>query len=200
MYRKLTKREKDYIKKHDCSSITDCLKLLMDSPTGKNGGCHTAKRKTVINDQLKLLNKPARAKDSSSLVVAEREQALLGIAMTTSPVESYNMENADTTCLEMLNVPFVQIPYRSKKKPKVFHVACNIKSVRQIKTKKGKNPGQDMAFCTVVDEKAELSTVVFPEPWSQSKSVLVEGNNVILACTKGRDDGCIVQKAYQLEF
>ncbi len=200
VYRKLTKREKEYIRIRPCKNLKECLELLIKAPTGKNGGCHTGKRKTVINDQLKLLNKPARSIDGSAIVVAEREQALLGIAMTVSPVKSYNMDNADTTCLELLNVPFVPIPYNSKKKPKVYHIACNIKSVRQIKTKKGKNPGQDMAFCTVADDKAELSTVVFPEAWSESKSVLIEDNNVILACIKGRDDGCIVQKAYQLEF
>jgi len=62
------------------------------------------------------------------------------------------------------------------------------------KTKKGKNPGQTMAFLTVEDSSGSLdSVVVFPDPWNKHKNLLIEKNTVsIIGEVKQRDRGSFI--------
>ena len=50
-----------------------------------------------------------------------------------------------------------------------------------MKTKKGKNPGQSMAFLTVEDGSGSIdSVIVFPDCFAEFKNSLTEQNTVML--------------------
>ena len=69
------------------------------------------------------------------------------------------------------------------------------------KTKRGKNPGQLMAFISAEDGSGELDSItVFPECYSKHKDLLVEGNTVLMAgeISKRENTSLIVNKVSQI--
>ena len=87
-----------------------------------------------------------------------------------------------------------------KKRGKV-NLAVQINSLREYKTKKGKNPGQLMAFLAVEDSSGELDSVtVFPESYKAYRDVLIEGNTVLIQAeiSKKDDTSIIINKASQI--
>ena len=67
-----------------------------------------------------------------------------------------------------------------------------------IKTKKGKNPGQEMAFVSIEDQYGILDSVIFfPEQLSKYRTHLFNGNILIFSGNKSKDkDGLIVEKCF----
>ena len=64
---------------------------------------------------------------------------------------------------------------------KKANLAIEIVRVKIVKTKRGKNPGQEMAFLTVEDGSGSLEDVViFPEPYDKYKDLLLDNNTVLL--------------------
>ena len=81
------------------------------------------------------------------------------------------------------------------------HLAVQLNSVRQYKTKKGKNPGQTMAFIVAEDSSGVLDGItIFPEQYEQFKDLLIEDNTVVLSGEVSKKDGTsiIVNKVTQI--
>ena len=70
--------------------------------------------------------------------------------------------------------------------------AVEIVRLKQVKTKRGKDPGQDMAFLTIVD-----NAVCFPKTWSECKDAIYEGN-VVLIHGERDNDSLVVQRVWQI--
>ena len=61
------------------------------------------------------------------------------------------------------------------------NIVVSISSVRTYKTKRGKNPGQLMAFVCAEDSSGMLDSItVFPEAYSEYKDLLTDGNTVLI--------------------
>ena len=79
-------------------------------------------------------------------------------------------------------------------------LGVEVKSCREWVIAKGKMKGEKMAFLSVEDGSSEAdSVVVFPESWEKYKSLLTEGNTVLLCgeTSKGRD-GLVVENVLQI--
>lgn len=84
------------------------------------------------------------------------------------------------------------------KKYSKVSVACVIEEVKHTKTKKGKNPGQDMATINVFDSTGELQGLpVFPEKYNQYCTLLIPNNTVVLNLLYG-NTGWIIDSMDQL--
>ena len=82
---------------------------------------------------------------------------------------------------------------------KVYLIAASIDDVKEVTTKRGKNPGQKMAFITASDNSGTLDSVVaFPEIWLEYKRLLIKNNHVMLTGENGREDGLNLTKVYQI--
>jgi DNA polymerase-3 subunit alpha len=81
------------------------------------------------------------------------------------------------------------------------NIVVSINSVRQYKTKKGKNPGQIMAFLCAEDSSGMLDSItIFPETYSEYKDLLTEGNTVYIngEISKKENTSLIVNKVTQV--
>jgi len=195
MYTSLTKKEKSWIADKVANqkiSFTNILQIMCKAPTGRKGACANKNRKEKVEDMLTLIcNTPHSLKDSP-IWIACQEEDLLGISLTYSIVDGCGgADNANCTCKE-----FIQ-GFNSK----IIILAVKIDNANEIRTKKGKNPGQRMSFITASDNSAQLDSIVaFPNEWKEYKSLLMaEGNTVLLVGQKGKDSSSfIIQKVFQI--
>ncbi len=93
------------------------------------------------------------------------EQHYLGISLTVDETGIYRSRN---TVSEVVN--FQSEGMR-------VEIACKLDAIRVVRTKRGKNPGQEMAFVTVSDATGQADNfVVFPQPFAKHKNLLKVGN------------------------
>jgi len=186
----LTKKEKEWIVE-SCqqeNNILSALKRL--SPTKKEGGgTFSSKRKEIVDDLITQLETPPYSLDDYPNEIAMDEERLLGVALSYSKVDSCDTTSANTTCKE----------YSEGKKGKMT-LGVEVKSCREWIIAKGKMKGEKMAFLSIEDGTSEAdSIVVFPENWEKFKSLLTEGNTVLLCGETSKNrDGLIVDKVFQI--
>jgi DNA polymerase III alpha subunit len=133
-----------------------------------------------------LEHPPFALKDSTGKIAID-EQRLLGISLTAHETDSGSSE-ATCSCKEFLGGFSGNIV-----------LAVTITRMNEYKTKKGKNPGQAMAFLTVEDISCALdSLVVFPEVYAEFKSLLVKDNTVLIYGNRSKENSLIVQKVIQI--
>ena len=119
------------------------------------------------------------------------EETLLGISLTCSEVDGCDTAGANCTCRD-----FVKQSNISEN----IMLACKIEDVKVIRTKKGKKPGQKMAFLTVSDHSGLLdSVVIFPKQYKTLSELLIKDNKVILNGKRGKEkDSLIVNAVIQI--
>ena len=191
----LTKKEQEwgFVNYNRYKDLLSLLKAMV--PTKKEGGAaFNSRRSGIIADLLKHCKNPSYSMKDDPEWVIRTEENYFGVALTYSRVETYDTKLANTTIKEFMNGK------RSNVK-----IAVTISEVKKYVTKKGKMKGVEMAFMCVEDHTGALDTVtVFSEKWKEHKSVLYEGNNVILVGQSSRnkryqiDDGIIVDDVIEL--
>jgi DNA polymerase-3 subunit alpha len=74
-----------------------------------------------------------------------------------------------------------------------------IQSIKNVTTKKGKNPGQKMAFLNVNTRYGVIDVVVFPSQWEKYSDILTLGNTITIYGEKTDEYKCTLQTAQTLE-
>jgi DNA polymerase-3 subunit alpha len=194
-YSQLSNREQAWceklVQKTKVKNLEQILRLLAAAPSGKDGGCANKNRLSKVSGWLQTLKTtPYKLKDSPEWI-SGLEESLLGIPITCSVVESCDISVANCTCKEFLKQ---SISHR------VFLIAVTVDRINEIKTKKGKTPGQKMAFITASDISGSMDNIVcFPKEWIKFKRLLVEGNNVMLSGERSKDkESLIISRIYQI--
>lgn len=147
-----------------------------------------AKRKQIIeNLDVSLIHPPYSLIDKIDWL-ADTEADLLGIAISCSKLDSYDIAMINTNCKEFKTT--------SRNNPLI--IAGEISSINTVKTKNGKNPGQNMAFVSIEDQSGSLDSVVFfPDQYSKYKHYLFENNILIFIGSKNKNkDSLIVEKCF----
>jgi len=189
----LTDREKAWIvsnlKLKEFKDIESILEFILTCEVGKKSCIASAKRLSSVKDIHNILKNPPYSLIDSPEWIADNEYNLLGIAITCSKIDSCDILNANTTCKEFKNTTRKDIV-----------IASEINDINLVKTKKGKNPGQDMAFITISDSTGGLDSIVcFPEQYAEYNDLLQIGNTDLIAGSKNKDGtGLIVKKMWQL--
>lgn len=181
----LSTREKNaiadnYTREHD---LSQCVKLLPEWIK------INSKRILVVNGIEKSLHSPFYSLDDDPALIADLEIKYLGCALTCSKAESVNFSTS--SCKEVS-----QGTIKGK-----TNLSVMINSLRIHKTKKGKTPGQEMAFLCVEDASGELDSVtIFPEAYKDHKDLIIERNTVLLMGEISKKDKCsiIVNKIVQI--
>jgi len=186
-WRKLTQKERDFIKKDltgDCLLI-DAIRMLLI------GGKLSKPRRAKIEDIVKSLNNPSFSVMDDAYYIADHEKELLGIPLTCTKLDTcHNDVEPNTTCKEFLQGKSGNISIR-----------VEIIGANEYIIKSGNSKGQKMLFLTVEDDTASLeSVVVFPSVLHENQSILISGGTVVLEGKRDTKQGnsFIVENVIQI--
>jgi DNA polymerase-3 subunit alpha len=184
----LTDRELTAILKEvNGHSISDVIKLASDE---SNIDFRKSKSLIVPNkprrEKLRTILTEYRAKDKyeSIIHIATYEREFLGCDISVNETDAI-FSNITHTLADIKNIP-------DNRKVKV-KTAIHIDKIRTTVTKKGKQPGQDMAFITGSDGSAILDSIVlFPKQYQIFKNILNEGRVIYIEGETSESGGLIV--------
>lgn len=168
------------------------LQKIKDLKTLLNKGIEaqvaTKKRMETLKNLLSSLENPPYSLTDKIEWLSDSENSLLGVSITCSKLDSYDIEMTNTDCKTLKN---------SVVNNNII-IAGEITNINVVKTKTGKNPGQEMAFVSIEDQTGFVDSIImFPEQWSQFKSHLFIGNVLIFVGNKAKNkDGLIVEKCF----
>lgn len=186
-WQQLTAREQKYIYDNykKFNKLCDCIDDMLNSFK------LTPKRKQAIVDINQALKNPFYGVKDSVATISQDEESLMGCALTCSKVDDTEEAAYAIMCRDIANGAITG----------KANIVVSISSVRQYKTKKGKNPGQLMAFVCAEDSSGMLDSItVFPETFEEYKDLLVEGNTVLIngEISKRDKTSIIVNKVRQV--
>ena len=182
----LTKKETEkLILIKDLQKIKD-LKTLLTRGIAEQVA--TKKRMEILKNLLSSLENPPYSLTDKIEWLSDSENGLLGVSITCSKLDSYDIEMTNTDCKTLKN---------SSVNNNII-IAGEITNINVVKTKTGKNPGQEMAFVSIEDQTGFVDSIIlFPEQWTQFKSHLFIGNVLIFVGNKAKNkDGLIVEKCF----
>lgn len=180
----LSKREKELIIEKDIFShkLEDLLKSILLEVNKK--------RKDVIESLIKAIKHPAYSLEDDYEWIANIEKQYLGTSITCSIVDGRDLEAANTDC-RTLN--------RSNVFSKSIRVGAEISDINIVKTKKGANPGQEMAFVKISDGTGSCDIVVFPKEYETYKHLFILNNTIMISLEQSKKkDSFIVKKCWQI--
>lgn len=169
----------------ESENITN-LKNLLNIGLQKN--ISNKKRSEIIGGLLQSLNNPPYSLTDKIEWLSDSENALLGVSITCSKLDSYDIEMTNTDCKTL----------KTTSMSNNIIIAGEITNINIVKTKTGKNPGQEMAFVSIEDQTGFVDSIImFPEQWVSFKSHIFVGNVLIFVGNKAKNkDGLIVEKCF----
>jgi len=195
IYSQLSDREQKIVLKRHVDkpyrSVGALLEQITKEETGRDGVISNKSRLKKVKGFLESYKHPSHTMDDSPGWIANIEEKLLGISLTYSSVDECDISAANCNCKEFAN------GYNGV--GGLVMIACKIDSVKETVTKKGKNPGQEMAFISISDIEGCCEGVVFPDIWDQYSGLMVEDNTLMISGKRGREkNSLIVERAWQL--
>jgi DNA polymerase-3 subunit alpha len=147
----------------------------------------TQNRRNVIQSLSMSLIKPPYSLEDKIEWICDNESNLLGINLTYSKVDSYDISMTNTTCKEFKD-----------SQRKTIIIAGEIDNVNVIKIKNGKNKGNEMAFVSIADGTGHIDSVIFfTEQLALYRNQLFEGNILIFQGIKSfKKSDLVVEKCY----
>lgn len=121
--------------------------------------------------------------------ICDTESELLGINLTYSKLDSYNLSNINIECRDIKNL---------SPNTKVI-VAAEIDNFNVVKIKNGPNKGNDMCFLSIKDSTAVYDSVImFTDQLARYRNELFIGNVLIIQGKTGfKNGGLIIDKCYK---
>lgn len=125
-------------------------------------------------------------------VVYALEKELVGTYVTVDPMGRY-VKTLDSCALRD---PMDMMRYNRKDR---FIVGGQLTAINPTTTKKGKNPGQEMAHLQITWNEADFRVVAFPDAWARCKLLLKVGAPIACQVEK-LDSGCCLQTVERLDL
>ena len=180
----LTKKEKEFVITNlaGYNNMVECIEAVLTKVN--------ARRKQTVESLLNSLKNPAYALTDTIPWIADTENQLLGISISCSKIDDCDLNYVNTDCRTLKD---------AKTLPKNIMVGIEIKDVNVIKTKRGANPGQEMAFVKMSDSTGSLDAVIFPEEYNTYKNLLSIDNTAVIKLDQSKKkDGMIIKKVWQV--
>lgn len=171
--------------------LSDLLGVILKAPVGRQGGISNKNRAKKVESLKQLVDSPPSSLDDTAEWIASVEESLMGIPITCTIVDACETTAANTTCADF-NTGVTR-------KTGIL-MAVKVDAVKEIRTKRGRNPGQAMAFITVSDSSGVLDSVVmFPDEWREHGDKMFENNTVMLSGERGQEkDSFIIKRVWQI--
>lgn len=187
----LTEKEIAWFQNPELPDNLNIVELLeLGVKTKKEGGaCHNKNRVSTLQSVIYLLKNPPTVLVDKPELIATAEQQLLGVSVSAFRTDSTEEASVNCTVKE----------YLSGRKGFIV-LGVEIKSVRELVTKRGASAGSIMAYLTVADSSGVLYDVVcFPDVWASFSHLLREDSLVILQGDRDyKSDTFIVKNAWQM--
>ena len=177
-----------YKKNNTDKTTEECIQAMIDASQDKdkNRPIFRKARIPIVQDLLRAYNDPGYKLFDSASWLAKQEQELLGIALTCNKVDECNIDKANCTCKEFIDG--FESQYGAV-------IAVQIDSVREWVIKKGRSKGKAMGFIVAGDTSCLLDNITaFSEEWEKYKSILYEGNTVLLRGSRDKNRGSFLVK------
>lgn len=173
---------KDILNKNTKLTVSQMLKFLVENHKIQ------PKRQKLILNMIDSLFKPPYSLVDKIEWLSDSENNLLGASITCFKIDTYDTEMTNANCKT----------FKTSSIQNNIIIAGEINNVNVTKTKKGKNPGQEMAFVSIEDQYGMLDSIIFfPEQLSKYRNHLFAGNILIFSGTRSKTkDGLIVDKCY----
>lgn len=158
-------------------------------PTGPFGGCFSDARESAVRSEASLLERPPNSLDDSPQWLAYAEEELLGISLTAHKTDSCDLSEVNCSCKEYL-----------AGREGYLILGVEVQEAREVKTRKGKNPGARMGRLVLADASCSLEAVCFPDAWKEYAGLLAEKNTVIVQGEREQNkdyDSLVVKKVWQ---
>lgn len=165
----------------------DWYNAPQDKKTTDKRPYHTANKLEKAKNEFNLLINPPYSLNDSPEWKVSVEEARLGLALTTSILDScIDVSEANTTCLAFIN----------KSECKNMFIAAQIDEMKTHMTE----AGEEMLFITISDNDASLDAVIFPKDWTEIKTqgVCIKGNTVMVNGMRSNRDSLIIKNMWQL--
>lgn len=180
----LTNKEQQYVidNIHKINTTQELFdSILLNCKINKN-------RRKTIEDLRSLLSNPSYSLDDSPEWIADVEDNTLGCSITCSKIDMYDISMTNCNCRDFKN---------GVKKDNII-LGGEIDFVSIVKTKNGKDKGAEMCFLNLSDQTGSIDSVIFfPEQYKKYKSILFEGNIIIVVGNRSKNkDSLVVDKAY----
>lgn len=158
-------------------------------PTPPFGGCSTEARRGKVTSLATLLEKPPSSLQDWPNWIAATEEELLGVSVSCTRVDALDTSEVNTTCKDFL-----------AGRTGYMVLGVEVKSVREVACKNGKSAGRKMAFLTICDSSCALGdVVVFSDAWKEFRTLLVEGNCVLLQGERNlKKNSLIVKRVFPM--
>jgi DNA polymerase III alpha subunit len=151
-------------------------------PRGEGGAATKPARTGTLRGMASLLENPPSPRVDRPHETAWNEEHLLGVALTCSKADGYDQADVNVTCKEV-----------ASGRTGFLLLGVKVDEAREVRTKKGANPGQKMAFLTVSDRSGAAGDVVcFPDAWKEFSTLLVKDNCVYLHVERDQKKGGLV--------
>lgn len=180
----LSKKEKEYICQLNLNNFTTFLSIIENLYLNHKLTKH---RKQILHNHINSIKLPPYSLSDNLEWIAENENYLLGVSITCNKSDAYYSQISTISCHEYKN-------FAPKKK---FALIAEIQRISVIKTKKGQNPGMDMAFLELGDSTGTIkSSVLFPDQYEKYKNFLIDGAVLVFSGTKSNknDNSFIIER------
>ena len=148
-----------------------------------------SRRKPTVDDIKDSLDNPFYDIEDKAGVIAMDEEKYMACSLTCNKVDGLDLNMVTNLCQDVSKGVIT----------KKANLAVEIVRIKVVKTKKGKNPGQEMSFLTVEDSSGALEdVVVFPEAYDKYKDLLLENNTVLLMGEVDKKRSFIVNQVSQI--
>ena len=148
-----------------------------------------SRRKPTVDDIKDSLDNPFYDIEDKAGVIAMDEEKYMACSLTCNKVDGLDLNMVTNLCQDVSKGMIT----------KKANLAVEIVRIKVVKTKKGKNPGQEMSFLTVEDSSGALEdVVVFPEAYDKYKDLLLENNTVLLMGEVDKKRSFIVNQVSQI--
>jgi DNA polymerase-3 subunit alpha len=175
----LTDKEREWIIK---SGIRDIKKALLKCsvPKKEGGGASTKRRTPKILDILDRIENPGRDLRDNPSTIAQREESLMGVALSVSYMDACTTaEAANTTCKE----------FADGKGGKMILVV-RVKEAKEHTTKNG----DTMAFLTVEDDSCQMEMVVFSKEYEEFSSLLYPDSTIVVVGERSKKGSFVASR------
>lgn len=196
LWSEISAREKTWIKNNiilnEKTTLLGILEAMTSVPTGRNGACSTKTRLEKINGLIESIKNPPYSLLDKPHQIAQMENALLGVCLTATRLdESDKKYLANCLCQEYSD--------GFNNKNGYISIASQVDRVNTTVTKRGTDPGREMAFLTISDESGVCDAVVaFPDKWEEFQHILQEGNRVLITGTRTKQNSLSIETVNQL--
>jgi len=182
----LTDRECEFISKiSENTELEKILHILLESTNIKL----TAKRKQTILSLINTIKKPPYSLEDSPEWLSNNEKFYLGASITCHKIDGCDIYSANVECKDLAHGTKTKIPI----------LGAEISDINVIRTKRGVNPGQEMAFIKVTDSTGSADLVIFPEEYLKYKELLIDGNTLLIKLDKSKDkETFIIKQCWQV--